>query len=311
MQFLKMPLRKWVVASLLLFPLFFYLYYRANDTFLPAHVVAEGASTNEWAIAPLEEGEKEELAAILRQPFTYLAKGCQSYVFASRDGKYVLKLVKYQRYRNRFWLDWLASWPLIGQPIQNEGEHRLSKLRALFNSYHLAYNNLKEETGLVFLHLDKSPLPHSSLLLYDRLGFKHQFDADNLEFMIQKKCESVFLPTIEKMIAEGREEEAKRLIDDLLVLLLGEYSRGWVDQDMLLTKNIGIHHGLPVKIDVGRYRFDPSFKQHEHYFPHLLQKSERLRIWLEKRSKPLAQHLSTRLEQIREHKKLNISAAKM
>jgi hypothetical protein len=38
--------------------------------------------------------EKEEVAPILDQPFSYLSSGGQSFVFLSEDGHYVLKLIK-------------------------------------------------------------------------------------------------------------------------------------------------------------------------------------------------------------------------
>src|SRR5690349_15990834 len=63
---------------------------------------------------------------ILRQPFTFLGKGSQSYVFESQDGQTVVKLFRFDR----------------PDAIQ------------LFDACKLAYDSLRDETGLLYIHLN-------------------------------------------------------------------------------------------------------------------------------------------------------------
>ena len=41
----------------------------------------------------------QEMNNIFDQKFKYLSKGCQTYVFQSEDKKYVIKFIRYHRYR--------------------------------------------------------------------------------------------------------------------------------------------------------------------------------------------------------------------
>src|SRR5689334_8640410 len=51
-----------------------------------------------------------EVVSILEQPFHYLAKGGQSYVFGSSDGKYVLKLFRFDACLLPYAREWGAKW---------------------------------------------------------------------------------------------------------------------------------------------------------------------------------------------------------
>src|SRR5262245_49798043 len=67
------------------------LYYRLTDGFVESNIMYDVPKDPRWQTVTLTGYEKEALAAILSQPFYYLGKGCQSYVFASQDGQYVIK----------------------------------------------------------------------------------------------------------------------------------------------------------------------------------------------------------------------------
>src|SRR5271156_5010255 len=75
------------------------LYFRLTGGFTIANISSDFSFQPQWEVRPLLEGEQAEFDKATSQPFYYLGKGCQSYVFASQDGKYVIKFFKYQRYR--------------------------------------------------------------------------------------------------------------------------------------------------------------------------------------------------------------------
>lgn len=275
-----------------------YGFYLANDNFTPWHVISDLPAPSQYHTAPLPPEEQAQIAAILGQPFTYLTKGCQTFVFLSSDRKHVLKLMKYQRYRNRTLLRWLAFLPFIKSYAHNMQQHRQNKLFHVFDSYLLAYNHFREATGLEYMHLTKGTAPATTLLLYDKLGLPHHFDASQLEFHLQRYCPAMLLPTLEQMIDNYQEQQAKALLNELVWLLLSEYRQGWVDDDFWVIKNVGVNEeGHPIKIDVGRYRYDPQYSRAAYYLPHLERKMTQAAAQLAHRPQ-LALHLKLLYHQI-------------
>ena len=63
------------------------VYYRMTGGFTIGNISYDLPFDARWEIPPLRESEAREREKILRQPFSYLGKGCQSYVFASKDGR--------------------------------------------------------------------------------------------------------------------------------------------------------------------------------------------------------------------------------
>ena len=91
------------------------LYYRVTAGFTIGNITSDFTHRKEWEIDPISNDEKNQLKKIFSQKFRYLGKGCQSYVFASDDGAYVLKFVKYQRFRPQVWLDYFEFIPVVNR----------------------------------------------------------------------------------------------------------------------------------------------------------------------------------------------------
>jgi len=282
----------WPLAAALL-GFLCYGYYRANDGFLPSHILSHTVASI-TGLPSLSDGEKGHIADIMNQPFYYLGKGCQSYAFVSRDGKYVVKLPKYQRYRNRFWLALLPFLPTINSYAHIEQERKEKKRQETFDSYALAYQQLRDEAALEYVHLDKREVPFPPLILYDRLGHRYSFAGGEVEFLLQRRCIALS-EALDALMIQKREEEGKELLSQLVALLLSEYRRGIVDKDLLLMQNTGVYEGNPVHIDIGRFAYDPSFRQPAIYGPHLIKRCEQLHTWLMLFHPSLADHLAQQL----------------
>lgn len=98
----------------------------------------------------------------LEQPYTYLARGCQAYVFLSEDKKHVLKLFRRRK--------------------SVEKEHLFCKAATL------AYTKAKHETALEAIHLSPGEnLP--TVVLRGRLGRSFSLPLDAVAFALQKKVE--------------------------------------------------------------------------------------------------------------------------
>ena len=65
------------------------LYYAVTAGFTIGNITSDFSYNEKWATAALTSSQRDQVKQILSQKFSYLGKGCQSYVFTSDDGKYV------------------------------------------------------------------------------------------------------------------------------------------------------------------------------------------------------------------------------
>lgn len=273
------------------------LYFSITAGFTVCNITSDFTYDPKWELTDLSDTEKNSLKEILSQKFSYLGKGCQSYVFASEDGKYVLKFVKYQRFRPQEWLNYFASIPAVDRYRLAKIEKKQKKLDMLFSSWKLAYEKLKDETGLVFVHLNKSNDLQQRITIYDKMGFKHELDTDKMEFLLQKRAK-MLCPTITSLEEEGQSEKAQALLDRLLSMILSEYDRGLADNDHALMQNTGVYEGQPLHIDVGQFVVKPEMRDPSVYKQELFSKTYKFSKWLERHHSELAIRFNQHLRNI-------------
>lgn len=270
------------------------LYYAVTGGFTLENITSQFAYNENWDIPPLTDVEKHQVKHILSQNFTYLGKGCQSYVFASEDGQYVLKFVKYQRFRPQAWLDHFEFIPLVNRYRLAKIDKKTKKLEMLFSSWKVAYMHLKPETGLVYIHLNKTNDLKMPLKIYDKMGFEHVLNMDDMEFLLQKRA-YMLCSVLSQFAQRGELGQAKELIDNLLTMILGEYQRGFADNDHALMQNTGAVGTTPFHIDVGQFVIKPEMAQPENYKQELFSKTFKFRKWLAKHHPDLGLYLEDKL----------------
>lgn len=256
------------------------LYFRLTDGFTEANIASDFPYNPDWEVRPLTESELSTFDKILNQPFIYLGKGVQSYVFQSRDGKYVIKFFKYQRFRMQPWLAYFPPLPAIVEYRQEKLEKKWKKLDGFVKSWKIAFENLKDETGLIYVHLNKTHYLQKELLVYDKIGKAHHLDLDQTEFCVQRKAE--MLCTV--LLNQRKNQDltaSQNLIVDLLALIMSEYRRGLADNDHALMQNTGVVDGKPIHIDVGQFVFNEEIKQPSVYNQELFTKTYKFKQWLE------------------------------
>lgn len=194
-----------------------------------------------------------EIREILNQSFTYLAKGAQSYVFESQDKKYVIKLFRFK------------------QPSKKRTVERL------FNATKIAYEDLREETGLVYAHLNPTQLNLPILHCRDAVGRSYRFHLDSVRFAIQKKGE-LMKDVLEK--AKDKPEEMRHRIDAFLSFLKKRIDKKIINHDSNMTRNFGYLGEMPIEIDFGCYQRD----EHLNARFEVARSSRSFRRWLEKQA---------------------------
>jgi hypothetical protein len=186
-----------------------------------------------WATAPCTE----DLHDAFNQKFTYLALGGQCFVFLSEDRRYVLKFFRQAKF----------SKPLIG-----DGEKRLRKKQRTFESCKLAYEQMKEETGLILLHLVANDGFQHRVTLIDQNKKTHTIELGEFEFLLQKAA-SPLLCALEQMKDKGDLESAKEIIDKLFLFIERRHALKVVDFDPAIPTNFGLIEGRICQFDVGRF----------------------------------------------------------
>jgi len=216
-----------------------------------------------WETAISSEDQLETRHA-LSQDYHYLASGSQSYVFLSNDGKYVIKFFKHKRWRlNPFY----AFVPLPSKWEKKRTRWKEKKWETVndtFSSCKISYELFKDETGVLFVHLNKTNNLKMTLPVKDKVGFKHKLALDKLQFVLQRKA----VPTDEYLLNLRKLEDtetAKKAIHDMLTFTKKRAQLGYSDKDPHLIRNFGFIEGKAVEIDIGGFHKDPKkgFKYYE------------------------------------------------
>lgn len=274
------------------------IYYRTTGGFTIGNITYDLPYDARWEMRPPDEEQAHAIEAILHQPFHYLGKGCQSYVFESDDNRYVLKFFKYQRFRPKIWLNYMTFLPGMESYLQDKVACKKRKLESVFTSWKLAYEELQPETGVLFVHLNKTRRQWDMpFIIYDKMGWEHSLDLNEYEYLLQRKAK-LLCPTLEGLMTSGKVNEAKQLLDRLIQMLLSEYRRGFADNDHALMQNTGVLDGRPVHIDVGQFVKNNKVKDPEVYNQEIFNKTWKFRKWLGEHYPELGSHLEMLLRQV-------------
>lgn len=241
---------------------------------------------------PVSPDEMPQISQLLSQPFFYLGKGSQCYVFESKDGTCVIKFFRHERYRIPKWLSALTL-PRFLELLQKEKiQNKAQKREELFKSCFLAYSELREESGLLFLHLNPTDTFNTHLVLYDKIHRRYEIPIDHYQFILQKKAKLIY-PSLKQWTEEGQLEKAKEALSALVQLLLKRYRKGIMDYDPVLRKNAGFLDTIPVYVDVGQFAKSNEIQNPEIYRKETVRITRKFRQWLEKETPDLVFHFDS------------------
>ncbi|MCH9625843.1 MAG: hypothetical protein S4CHLAM123_10250 [Chlamydiales bacterium] len=264
--------------------LFFIATWRLSDGFRIKKIQSDLTFNPKWEVKtpPLHSIQK-----ILSQNFYYIGKGSQCYVFESEDKDFVLKFFRQTRYH----LPKLAkriTEPTFLTDIQNTKLlAKQQKLDKLFSSCKIAFEQLQEESGLIYLHLNKTDNLHLSLTLFDTLKRPFTISLDQYEFVIQQRGIHLY-PYLSHLIKKKKKEQTKAALSDLASLLACRLRKGIYDHDSVIHKNSGFRASKPLFLDIGSFSQGMPPKT---LYPILKTEMSKLRDWLAKEDLELAYHL--------------------
>jgi len=203
-----------------------------------------------------------QLDSILSQPFHFLGQGKQMTAFESADGKYVLKFFNPMRPLKGKWYTSWKQWKKCTSLkwISHEWFQKKARLKKLFQRHRLAFDFLREETGLIFVHLFPSERINHLVHILDQKGKMHIFFLNTTPFVIQKKA--TLVPVyLNDLLRQNKLEEAKFAILQLQELFAKRLEVGVTDRIQTMENNYGFVKNKPIQIDIGRIQIDADLQK--------------------------------------------------
>lgn len=237
----------YLLIFLVIFNIVEHFAHKKTDGFSLRRIQFETRQTS-----PYQHVMSAQAQEALRQPFHYLDCGNQCYAFVSDDGHYVLKLFKYARPPiPRF----LTHIPLLCRfkPFRpHRYEKILWKQERDLQSYKLAWDTFRNETGLLAIHLDHNQEGYPTITLFDKIQCKHTLDLNSAPFILQRRAEPIYKQLL-KWVAEGKVDEARLGIKSLHMLLRKRIAMDLQDDDVHFYSNFGFIGNEAIQIDPGHY----------------------------------------------------------
>jgi len=254
------------------------LYFRLTDDFRLSNIQYDMPHYQEWEIPPLAVAERQKLEDILSQRFYYIGKGAQSYAFGSEDGKHVLKFFKFKHLRPNWFVDMLPGITPFKEYKENLSIRKNRKLYGVFDGYRLAYAVHKGESGLIFIHLNRSSHLHKSVTVVDKIGLPRTIVLDEVPFILQQKARTT-RTVVNEALKMGDIAKAQSSINQIFDLYLIEYQKGVYDKDHGVMHNTGFVGNLPIHLDIGKLTAEPHMKSPEFWQPDLEIIAWKFAVW--------------------------------
>ncbi|HAB99524.1 MAG TPA: hypothetical protein DCE71_06865 [Parachlamydiales bacterium] len=196
----------------------------------------------DWSDIEDPFADEKEALKIFSQPFTYLGRGAQCYVFESCDQNYVVKIFQENRRATP-----LSRW---------KGSLKRKK-NTDFRSCLVAYSLAREETALEYLHLHTTKARLPKLSVQSPTGQWFSLPLDRYSFALQKKAK----PFQETLIQASLEGNLAVYLSSFLSLIDSRLAKGIRNEDKSLLSNFGFLDQKAVEIDFGRYLQSEVFLQ--------------------------------------------------
>jgi len=227
----------------------FELMTRPARLFNPHMVQSKFAPRPEWEVE-ISPDHDRFFYVLAQQPLYWLGRGMQVYVFETQDKKYVVKFFQLGRIRERDKKGFLKK--LVSKETESKRKERLDHREEIFSSSKMCYENLREETGFVYVHLNRTDDILKGLKLIDFNGQSHRIRGDDASFVVQKKA-SYVIPTLTSLMDRHQVVKAKKRIDQIFDLLLALAKKGYVDGDdaLIRNNNMGFTEGRAIYLDTG------------------------------------------------------------
>ncbi len=225
-------------------------FFKANASFCLRFIYSTMPNNSRWDLPPLKKEQSQWLDQILEQPFFYLAKGAHCYAFISQDKNYVIKLHRYPSHMRPLpWLTHPFAYRFSKRRKQIK-EYNLTQYAYMMDNYKTSFEELKEETATLLVHINRTDYLNKKVHLVDKTGNHYSVSLDKITFILQRKAELIY-PTLERLLKQGLEQNAKEVICQILQLIAHTAQKGFINNDPILYRNYGLLPDRAIYIDLG------------------------------------------------------------
>ncbi len=248
----------------------------------------------------LPEPSKEELSlldSIVHQKFHYLDKGAHCFAFISEDKKYVIKFHRYASHMRIFpWLNHPFSYQ-FNKERKKIKAHNFKTLDYNLANYKTSYENLKEESGLILVHINRTDTLKKTLTLVDKRGGEYKVPLDQVTFILQHKADLIY-PTLDRLYGAHQIDQAKAVVSQIIHLMVACCDKGYVDQDPILRKNYGLLENQAIHIDIGDLIRNDTMKEKESRRLHIIELTASLKKRIENSYPQLLDHYNKEISSL-------------
>ncbi len=234
------------------------LYLYQHREFTPTELEHTLVSDHLVDLPRMNEIDKERVINILHQPFSYLDLGQQMTAYESADHQYVLKLFNPRsKLRTSVFRDWKKIKSLLSKKwFLSAYFQKKQRLLKLYERYAFAFREMKEEVGLVYVHLSPaSQLSFPFVTVSDKDGTSYTLDLCNRPFVLQRKAE-LALVRFDRQMRENDWDGLQISLTELKNLFWFRAKKGITDRNQTLHNNYGFVGDKAIQIDVGHVRVD-------------------------------------------------------
>jgi hypothetical protein len=229
---------------------------------------------------------EEEVPEALNQPFHYLDCGNQCFAFISQDQQYVLKFFKYVHHTPPAWITQITLLNRL-KPLRNKRIEKVAwKRKRDFQAYALAFDQFREESGLLALHLQPTQTKYPTIFLFDKLNIRHSLDLNTTPFILQKKATPVYTQ-FTRWLQSHQIDEVKAGVKQLIDLCAKRISKNIHDDDVHFYSNFGFVSETAIQVDPGHFTTHNSLVKEQE----LKDLSLELKKWFEKHYPPLVTYV--------------------
>ncbi len=222
---------------------------RPARLFNPSVIISKFENRPEWEVNITPHHDRF-FYVVSQQQLNWIGRGAQALAFETQDGKYVVKFFQIGRIKNDVDKGFLGE--LFSRESKEKRQERLNHREEIFISSKMCFEELSDETGIIYVHLNKTVDKIKGIKLVDKFGQSHRIRGDEACFVVQKKA-SYLIPTLTNLMDEGDLQAAEQRVDQIFQLLLSVAKKGFTDGDdaLIRNNNIGFAQDRAIYIDTG------------------------------------------------------------
>ena len=225
---------------------------RPSHLFCLQFIQSDLPQRSDWE-ARLSEDHDRFFYVVSQQALRWIGKGSVSFIFSTSDNKYVVKFMNMSQFKTP------GNHGLINKVFseRNKKPHQNARMEDIFQSARVCFDELQEETGVVYVHLNRTKEKIHGLKLIDSYAQSQRVCGDDTCFIMQRQAKPV-LKVLTDLMDKGETELACKRVDQIFDLLISLARKGYVDGDdrLIPNNNIGFTEDRAIYIDT--FHFFPA-----------------------------------------------------